>query len=203
MCGSKKKNHQCGIGVCFKFGYSHDEKGEQIVNEKEAKRQKFKEAAEKLKDVFVEKRMCKKCGRPIQGHPQPRGKNCILIPLPNIEDIQRKKKNLQLAKDRERKKSEEAKAKDRERKTSEVAKAKARKRNKSEDAKVKARERNKSEDAKVKARERNKSQEAKAKSKARSAAAKKRLKNSKSFIGWTNYEDFSVAKNNISKGLLH
>ena len=197
-CGSKKKKHQCGIGLCFKFGYSHDEKGEQIVNEKEAKRQKFKEAAEKLKDVFVEKRMCKKCGRPIQGHPQPRGKNCILIPLPNIEDIQRKKKYLQLAKDRERKKSEEAKAKDRERKTSEVAKAKARKRNKSEDAKVKARERNKSEDAKVKARERNKSQEAKAKSKARSAAAKKRLKNSKSFIGWTNYEDFSVAKNEIS-----
>ena len=148
-------------------------------------------------NALHEKKLCKNCGRPIQGHPLPRGRNCKLIPLPNIEDILMQKEIIQVTKDRERKKSEEAKAKDRERKTSEHAKVKAKERNKSENAKAKAKERNKSENAMKKARERNKSQIAKAKSKGRSAAARKRLRNSKSFMGWTNFEDFSVTKNDL------
>ena len=221
-CGSKRKKHKCGIGICSKIDNS-DEDEEEIGNEKYTKRQKLTKSPEKIVNALHDKKLCKNCGRPIQGHPLPRGRNCKLIPLPNIEDIrmqkeiiqvtkdrerkkseeakakdrERKKSEAAKAKDRERKKSEEAKAKDRERKKSEHAKAKAKERNKSENAKAKAKERNKSENAMKKARERNKSQIAKAKSKGRSAAARKRLRNSKSFMGWTNFEDFSVTKNDL------
>ena len=208
-CGSKRKKHQCGIGLCSKFDEGHDEE-EEIGNDT-IKRQKFTKAAEDIKNVFLGKRLCKSCGRTIQGHPLPRGRNCRLIPLPNIKDVLIQKENVQLAKNRERQKSEaaktkarernkteDAKTKARERNKTEDAKAKARERNKAEEAKAKARERNKSDDAKAKAKERNRSQEAKAKAKTRSAAARKRLRNSKSFIGWTNYEDFFVSKNELT-----
>ena len=98
-CGSKRRKHQCGIGICSKVIDSVDEE-EEFGNEKSTKRQKFKEAAEKIKEAFPEKRLCKKCGRPIKGHPIPRGRGCILIPLSNIEDIQMQKENSRLDKGR-------------------------------------------------------------------------------------------------------
>jgi len=118
----KEKKH-----LCSKFDEGHDEE-EEIGNDT-AKRQKFTKAEEDIKNVFLGKRLCKSCGRTIQGHPLPRGRNCRLIPLPNMKDVLIQKENVQLAKNRERQKSE-------------AAKTKARERNKTEDAKTKARERN-------------------------------------------------------------
>ena len=104
-CGSKRKNHQCGIGICSKIDESQDDKEEiEFVNRK---------------------KLCKQCGRTIKGHPQPTGLNCNLVPVPQINKIMKEKREFQLNKKKERNKSEGAKAKDRERMKSEEAKAKS------------------------------------------------------------------------------
>ena len=116
-----------------------------------------------------EKRVCTKCGRPIKGHPLPKGSLCNMEPLPQNVEIQLERRSLELSKDRERKKSDEALSKDRERKKSDEFLAKARKRNKSE--------------------------KAMAKSKDRSQLVRKYKKKKKEYIGWTALEE----KNSVQK----
>jgi hypothetical protein len=122
-------------------------------------------AADKEKSIIVKK--CNKCGRPIKGHPLPRGTLCSLEPLHLIEEIQSKQHLIRLEKDRIRKKSQNALVKARERGKSEMALEKARERGKSEMALEKARERGKSEMALANARERGKSETALSKARER------------------------------------
>ena len=94
------------------------------------------------KDSNPEKRIgrkCKKCARPIKGHPLPKGQKCNLEPLPLIEEIQLEQELNKMEKARERNGTEEAKTKARDRNKTDEAKAKARERNKSEAALTKAR----------------------------------------------------------------
>ena len=187
-CGIKRKNHQCGLGLC-------SEDGLEVLNQPQKKVRKVSVDH----NIFsIDKRICKKCGRTIKGHPLPRGKLCTLEPLPQNLNIQLEKRELQLEKDRIRMKSEQAKAKARKRNKSEEAKAKARERNKSDESKARARERKKSEEAKSKARERNRSDDAKVKSKYRSILSKKLKKKLKEFKGWTAFGE----KNSVKRYIL-
>ena len=105
-CGSKRKNHKCGLGLC----------SEVVVIESDIapKKQKLETADT---NTFKRMKSCGNCGRAVQGHPLPRGSKCNLIPLPQINDINSEKRKNQLAKKRERSRSEEAKAKDNEKKS--------------------------------------------------------------------------------------
>ena len=219
-CKIKRKGHRCGLGLCS----DKSSKEECTLDYLMPPTKKVCKGPTTDTAFSLEKKICKKCGRLIKGHPLPRGRMCKLEPLTQCMDIQLEKRNLQLQKDRlrkksdeskakarernkteeakykarERNKSEEAKAKARERKKSEEAQAKARKRNKAEEAQAKARERNKSEEAKDKAKNRNKSKTAKEKSKVRSIASKKLKKKVKEYTGWT----ASSKKNSVKKHKL-
>ena len=226
-CGSKRKNHQCGLGLCS----AETELGDFVLPQRRKLRSdskpKFVPNIDVDKDSNPEKLICKicnKCARPIKGHPLPKGNKCNLEPLPIADEIQIEKQSIKKAKARERNKTDAAKAKARERKRSDASKAKARERNKSEAALSKARERKKSEEALSKARDRNKSEaalskarerkksdaaltkarvrnktiEAMSKSKARSLAARKYRKRMKEFFGWSNIDE----KNPVEKHIL-
>ena len=128
-CGSKRKNHQCGLGLCStetenpnvtlpkRLKLRSDLHPEAILNIDANKDPNPKKLIE---------RRCSKCARPIKGHPLPKGNKCTLEPLPMIEEI---KSEQQLNKMKN-----------------------ARKRNRSEKAKIKARERNRTDNAKNKSK---------------------------------------------------
>ena len=143
-CALRRKNHQCGLGLCSEEG--------ETDNTTQQKQKRSEVQTNKSELVVCDKKLCKKCGRPIKGHPLPKGSLCNMEPLPHNMEIQIERRSLQLFKDRERKKLDEALAKDRESKKSDDALAKARKRNKSEEAKKKSRKRKKSEESMVKSK---------------------------------------------------
>ena len=116
-CGSKRTNHQCGLGLCSGESETED------VTQPKLKRSKV--GTNKTGLVVTENKICKKCGRAIKGHPLPKGSLCNMKPLPLNMEIQLERRSLQLSKDIERKKSDEALAS-------------ARKRNKAEDAMAKS-----------------------------------------------------------------
>ena len=133
QCGSRRKNHQCGLGLCS----AETEYPDFALPIRRQLRSDLKPKAilniDVDKDSNPEKqigRKCIKCARPIKGHPLPKGNKCNLEPLPMCEEIQSEQQFNKLEKARER--------------------------NRSEEAKIKARERNKTDDAKAKAREREK-----------------------------------------------
>ena len=121
-CGLRHKNHQCGLGLCSEEGETDD------TTQQKKKRSEVQTNKSEL--VVSDKKICKKCGRPIKGHPLPKGSLCNMEPLPQNIEIQIERRSLQLFKDRERKKLDEALAKDRERKKSEESMVKSKARSK-------------------------------------------------------------------------
>ena len=169
-CGSKRKNHQCGLGLCStETEYPDFElpKRRQLRSDLNPKAVPNIDVDKDSNPKKLIGRKCNKCARPIKGHPLPKGQKCNLEPLPIIEEIQLEQELNKMEKARERNKTDEAKAKARERNKSEAALTKARKRNTSDAALTKARERNKSDAALSKARERKKSEAALTKARAR------------------------------------
>ena len=215
QCGSKRKNHQCGLGLCS----TETEYTESAVPKRRTLRGSDLKP-EAVSNINVDEgskhekqiiRKCNKCGRSIKGHPLPKGNKCNLEPLPFIEEIQLEQKFIKMEKARKISKSESAKSKAREQNKSYKAMAQARERNKSDNALAKARERtkleealakgrirNKTEEALAKGRIRNKTNEAVAKSKARSLAARKNRKKKKEFVGWSNIDE----KNPVERHIL-
>ena len=169
-CGSKRKNHQFGLGLCSTETEYPDF---ELPKRRQLRSDLNPKAVPNIdvdKDSNPEKligRKCNKCARPIKGHPLPKGQKCNLEPLPIIEEIQLEQELNKMEKARERNKTDEAKAKARERNKSEAALTKARERNTSDAALTKARERNKSDAVQTKARNRNKSDASKAKARER------------------------------------
>ena len=92
-CGSKRRNHKCGIGLCSPL--------EDMQSELPPKKKKLEELNEDDKNCSEGKKLCKTCGRSIQGHPLPKGKKCKLIPLPQIHEINQEQRKLQLQKKKE------------------------------------------------------------------------------------------------------
>ena len=86
-CGSKRKNHQCGLGLCS----IETEYPELALLKKRNFRTDLKTKA--VTNIDVDKpekligRKCNKCARPSKGHPLPKGKTCNLDPLAMIEDL--------------------------------------------------------------------------------------------------------------------
>ena len=187
-CGSKRRNHQCGLGLCS----TQAEYQDGVLSKIRKLRSDSKLLAVPQIDVDTDSNLdnpickkCSKCARPINGHPLPKGKKCNLEPHPMIETIQLEQHAEKMEKDRKRKKSPKVLEQ-------------ARKRNKSDAAKAKARERKKSEAAKTKARERNKSKTAMTKSKIRSLKATKYRKKIKEYFGWSNINE----KNSVERHIL-
>ena len=89
-CGSKRKSHVCGLGLCSEVTIKESD----IPPKKKKLETSDKNTSEKMKS-------CRNCGRAVQGHPLPRGSKCILNPLPQINDINSEKRKHQLAKKRE------------------------------------------------------------------------------------------------------
>ena len=131
-CGSKRRNHQCGLGLC------HDDIEEELdefipMSTKflRGKRKQFDTTDHGNEDKEINRntptnvdddrdmetlhkkkcKTCNKCGRPIKGHSPPTGLKCSLEPLNTYEDIQSEKQMFIQEKDRNKKKSEEAKNK--------------------------------------------------------------------------------------------
>ena len=145
-CGSKRKNHQCGLGLCS----TEAEYQDFALPKRRKLRSDLKPIA--VPNIAVDKdsnlenrigRKCSKCARPINGHPLPKGKMCNLEPHRMIEKIQLEQHADKLENDRIRKKSPKALEQARERNKSDAAKTKARERSKSDAAKTKARQRKK------------------------------------------------------------
>ena len=113
-CGSKRKNHQCGLGLCSteteypnftlpkRLKLRYDLHPEAILNIDSNKDPNPKKLTEKR---------CNKCARPINGHPLPKGNTCTLEPLPMIEEIKSEQQLNKMEKARERNRSEKAKIK--------------------------------------------------------------------------------------------
>ena len=91
-CGSKRKNHKCGLGLCSaKSGESSDG---MLPKKRRLKGPYFKTEEAVIIDLpekckisegeIPNCKICSKCGRPIKGHQLPKGKRCILEPLPLI-----------------------------------------------------------------------------------------------------------------------
>ena len=116
-CGLRHKNHQCGLGLCSEEGETDD------TTQQKKKRSEVQTNKSEL--VVSDKKICKKCGRPIKGHPLPRGRFCIMKPLKKNMEIQLERKLHQLTKNRERQKSEASLAKARERNQTKEAMAKS------------------------------------------------------------------------------
>ena len=145
-CGSKQKNHQCGLGLCSIETKYPDLALPKKINLRSDLKPKAVTNIDVDKQSNPEKligRKCNKCARPIKGHPLPKGQKCNLEPLPMIEKIQLEQELNKLEKAREINKTDEAKAKASERNKSEAALTKARARKKSDAALAKDREREK------------------------------------------------------------
>ena len=91
-CGSKRKNHKCGLGLCSaKSGESSDG---MLPKKRRLKGPYFKTEEAVIIDLpekckisegeIPNCKICSTCGRPIKGHQLPKGKRCILEPLPLI-----------------------------------------------------------------------------------------------------------------------
>ena len=113
-CGSKHKNHQCGLGLC-----STETDLEDFVfpNRRKLRSDSNPKAVPNIdvdKDPNPENRNCRscnKCARPIKGHPLPKGNKCNLEPLPMVEEMQIEKQLIKKAKARLRNKAKEVMAK--------------------------------------------------------------------------------------------
>ena len=81
-CGSKRKNHVCGLGLCPEVN--------SIDNDKAPKKKKKLEITDK--NTFQKMKSCRHCGRAVQGHPLPRGDKCNLTPLPEKDYINSEKR---------------------------------------------------------------------------------------------------------------
>ena len=113
-CGSKRKNHKCGLGLC---STETDLEDFVLPNRRKLRSDSKPKAVPNIdvdKDPNPEKqncRNCNKCARPIKGHPLPKGDKCNLEPLPMVEEMQKEKQLINKEKARERNKSDAAKAK--------------------------------------------------------------------------------------------
>jgi hypothetical protein len=128
-CGSKRKNHQCGLGLCS----TETDPEDFVLPKRRTLRSDSKPEGVPNTDVDKDSnpekqncRNCNKCARPIKGHPLPKGNKCNLEPLPMCEEMQSEQQSNKMEKARERNRSEEAKSKARERNKTDDAKAKAR-----------------------------------------------------------------------------
>ena len=116
-CGSKSKNHQCGLGLCS----TETDLEDFVLPKRRQLRSDSKPKAVPNIDVDTDSnpekrncRKCNKCARPIKGHPLPKGNKCNLEPLHIAEEIQIEKQLIKKEKAREISKSDAAKAKARE-----------------------------------------------------------------------------------------
>ena len=83
-CGSKRKNHQCGLGLCSTEAEDQDFALPKRRKLRSESKPKAGPNIDVKKDSNLENpigRKCSKCAQPINGHPLPKGKCAILNPI--------------------------------------------------------------------------------------------------------------------------